>query len=91
MKNKLDFLKEKHKPEIEIIPETYRGVNVGDIQTNKNNGLEVPTVIDDIELDDNEKKVMNFPPKNTVFQKLLEVELEVDIEECFMKMRWDGL
>ena len=42
-------------------------------------------------MDNNENKVINLPPKHTIYPKLVIEECEVDMEECLAKMRWGEL
>ena len=50
-----------------------------------------PRMYGDVNLDEDEKKVLELPPKYGVFRKLDEVQCKIDVEECLNKLRWNRI
>ena len=85
-KRKVRFLKQKYG-QSKRIPDDLEGINIAD--------KEIPTTFTSeprcyggISLTENEKKVLNLPPKFAVYGKVDSLECEAEIEKGLAKLRW---
>ena len=48
-----------------------------------------PLVDDNLQLSESEKSILNYPPKFTTFDKIVKSKIDVAVEVCVDKLRWE--
>ena len=91
MLTKVNFHSKKHQPKMVEVPSTFREIRVGNEFMTAIDTVDETNKIGETNVDEDETKILNLPPKHTIYEKITVEDCEVNLEECFAKMRWDEL
>ena len=86
-KQKVEWLRCKHKNPGNYIPDEYNGITIKDQELGEDYKKECK-IYGGVEVSENERKAASLAPKHTVYGDINEVECETEIEKGLTKYRW---
>ena len=84
---KVEWLKQKWTPEVEVPPAEYNNIKLTFNQLG-NEFTSQPRVYDEVAINQNEKELLSLPPNFGMYTKIKPVDCVIDCEKALTKLRW---